>query len=84
MNQAVAGGYDHPPGDFGMGGADVVRDMGGGFADQLQVAQGGDLGKAAGHETSLVETVGIGEHLPDEVDHVIKIEAPFALAGIRH
>jgi hypothetical protein len=31
----------------GMGGADFIRDMGGGFADQLQVAQGGVVGQSA-------------------------------------
>ncbi|AAM71904.1 MAG TPA: hypothetical protein DEB17_02200 [Chlorobaculum sp.] len=32
---------------------------------------------------ALVSAV-IGEHLPGEVDHVVKVEAPFAPAGIRH
>lgn len=51
---------------------------------QLQVAQGCVVCQAVGHETGLVESVGVGEHLSGEVDHVVKVEAPFALAGIRH
>jgi len=63
MDEAVSGGDDDAPGDFGMGCADRIRDMGGGFADQLQVAQGGVVGQATGHETGLVESVGIAEYL---------------------
>ena len=67
-----------------MGGADFVRDMGGGFADQLQIAQGGVIGQAAGRKTGLVEPIGVGQHLPGKIDHVVDVETPFALAGIRH
>jgi hypothetical protein len=31
-----------------MGGANFVRDMGGGFAEQLQIAQGGVVGAYSG------------------------------------
>ena len=43
-----------------MGGADFIGDMGGGFADQLQIAQGGVVGHAAGYVTGLIEAVGVG------------------------
>ncbi|CAE6495685.1 conserved hypothetical protein [Nitrosomonas nitrosa] len=67
-----------------MGSTDVVRDVGCGFANQLQIAQGGIIGESARHETSLVESVGVGQHLSGEVDHIVEIETPFTLAGIRH
>jgi len=67
-----------------MGGANVIWDMGGGFADQFKVAQRGVVIQSARHETGLVESVGVGEYLSGKVDHVIKVEAPCALASIRH
>lgn len=66
------------------GGADVIRDMSGGFTDLFQVAQTGVVGKPAGYETGLIEAVRLGGHLSGKVDHVVEVEAPFALAGIRH
>ena len=33
VNEPVTGGDNHAPGNLGMGGADLVRDVGGGFAN---------------------------------------------------
>jgi len=63
--------------NFRVGGADFVRDMGSGFADQLQVTQGSVIGQPIRHETSLVESVGVDKHLAGKVDHVVKVETPF-------
>jgi hypothetical protein len=47
MNQPVTGGDNHAPGDLGTPSLDLVGDMGGGFADQLQVAQSVIVGEPA-------------------------------------
>jgi hypothetical protein len=39
-----------------------------------------NLRQPACHETGLVDAVGVGEHLPGKIDHVLKIEAPFTRA----
>ncbi|BBE11134.1 hypothetical protein HH1059_19620 [Halorhodospira halochloris] len=44
----------------------LIRNMGGGFADQLQIAQGGIVSETTGHEIRLVEALGVGKHLTGE------------------
>lgn len=38
----------------------MVRDFGGGFADQFQIAQGGVIDQFVRYETGLIEPAGLG------------------------
>jgi len=77
VDQPITGSYDHPPGDLRMRGSNLVRDMSRRLAGEFQVAQGSIVDEPARHESGLVETIGVGEYLLGENDHVVEIEAPF-------
>ena len=84
MNQPVAGSYYHAPGDFIMCIPNFFRGVGSSFTNQFKVAQSGILNRPVLNEPRLVKPLGIGKHLFSEIDHVIEVKPPFAMAGIRH
>ena len=84
VDQPVASGNNEPPRNLRIGRTHCVWDMGRRLADQLQVAQGGIVVKAAGNETRLIKAVGIGDDFLGKADHVVKIKPPFTLCRIRH
>jgi len=59
MNQAVASGNDHAPGNLWMCQADVIGDTPGRLADQFQIAEGCIEGDTTGQECRLVHTTGV-------------------------
>lgn len=83
MNEAVTGSDDRSPGILRAGDTNFIGNVGRGLADQLQIAQGGVVDQPAGHETGLIEPIGVGEHLPGEEKPIVEIEAPCALTGVR-
>lgn len=73
VNQAVARGNDLPPRNLRILRAHRLRNVAGRLADQLEIAHGGIVIQPAGYERSLVETIGIGDHLLGADYHVIKV-----------
>lgn len=59
VNQLVTGGDNHAPGDLRIGCPKVIRNMGCGFADRLQIAKGCIVNDSARQEISLVRAMGL-------------------------
>ena len=81
MDQAIPCGDDHAPGYLWIGLAHFVRDVGGSFADQFQVAHSRIVVEAAGDELNLVHSLDISDYFLGKADHVIQIEAPSRTTG---
>ena len=71
VDQPVASGDNEPPRDLRIGRTHCVRDMGRRLADQITVALGGIVVKAAGNETLLIEAVGIRDDFLRKADHIV-------------
>lgn len=80
LNQAVGQGWFQVAHAEGFA---ALKEQGG-SADQLQVAQCGVMGESVRHETSLIKSYGVSEHLSSEIYPVVEIETSFKLAGIIH
>ncbi len=84
VDQPVVNGNECLPGDFGMGGAEINRNMTGGFTYELQIAQGGIVDDSAGQKISLLKPISVNEHFSGEFDNVGNVEMPSMLLGISH
>ena len=64
--------------------AHIIRHLGCGLTDRLEVAQRGALDQTAGPERLLIQPIRVGNHLLGEGDHVVDVEASLAADRLRH
>ena len=77
MRDTVACTHDRSPGDFRVGLADRVRDMGSRFPYQFQIPQSGIIGEIVADEGVLIHSVGKELDFLGEFNHVIHVKTPF-------